>query len=278
MDFEKLSQQAMEFVTIYGVRIVIALIILLVGKWIASMLGNLTERSMNKRAIDPTISQFIGKIVFALIFAFAVIAALSNVGIQTASMIAALGAAGLAIGLALQGSLSNFAAGVLLVSFRPCRVGDYVEAGGCSGTIKNISLFSTTLATPDNKVVVIPNANIMSGPITNYSTMPQRRVDLVIGISYDSDIRQAKQELENLLKADDRVLDDPAYTVAVHALADSSVNLAVRPWVNSADYWPVYFDLTEKIKLRFDEVGIGIPFPQVDMHMHPVATTNPTIK
>lgn len=268
MDLEHYSQQTIEMATIYGVRVLAALFILLVGKWLASTLGRVSERALIKRSLDPTVSQFAGKIVFALTLIFTIIAALSQVGIQTASLIAVVGAAGLAVGLALQGALSNFAAGVLLVMFRPCRVGDYVEAGGASGTIQNISLFSTVLNTPDNKQITIPNSNIMSGAIVNYSALPQRRVDLTVGIGYDSDIGLAKRELEQLLAADTRVLADPPPTIAVQALADSSVNLIVRPWVEAADYWPVYFELTERIKTRFDEVGITIPFPQMHLHMH----------
>lgn len=268
MDLENLVNETAEFLVLYGVRIAMALLILLIGRWVARMLGSATERALNRRNIDGTVSQFMGRLVFALIMIFTIVAALSHVGIQTASIIAALGAAGLAVGLALQGSLANFAAGVLMVVFRPCRVGDYVEAGGCAGTIRNISLFSTTMTTPDNKQVIIPNSAIMSGAITNYSAMPQRRVDMVFGISYSADIRLAKQEIEKIFAEDPRVLKDPAPTIAVIALEDSSVNIAARPWVDSANYWPVFWDLTERIKLRFDEVGVSIPFPQMDVHLH----------
>lgn len=268
MDLEKIGNEFVSLLSLYGLRILAALIILLVGNWIARALANAIERNLGRRNIDPTVCQFVARMAFALILIFTIVAALSNVGVQTASIIAALGAAGLAIGLALQGSLANFAAGVLMVLFRPCRVGDYVEAGGTAGTVTQISLFSTTMVTPDNKQVVVPNSNIMSDPITNYSAMSERRVDLTIGISYDADIRQAKRELEALLAADARVLTEPPPRVAVLELGDSSVNLVVRPWVKATEYWDVYFDLTEAIKLRFDEAGITIPFPQMDVHLH----------
>ncbi|MGK0500295.1 MAG: small conductance mechanosensitive channel [Oceanicoccus sp.] len=182
-------------------------------------------------------------------------------------MIAALGAAGLAIGLALQGSLANFAAGVLIIIFKPCKVGDFIEAGGDAGTVEGISLLATSLLTPDNKRIVVPNGTLMSGSITNYSAMPTRRIDLVVGISYDADIGQAKAEIEKVLNAENRILVDPTYTIAVAELGDSSVNLVVRPWVNSSDYWPTRFDLTENIKNQLDSVNIGIPYPQMDVHL-----------
>lgn len=270
MDLQALANQGIELVSLYGLRVVAALVIVVVGRWVARLLGSLTEGALTKRDIDATVRQFIGKLVFALVMVFAVIAALSNVGIQTASIIAALGAAGLAIGLALQGSLSNFAAGVLIVVLRPCRVGDYVEAGGAAGTVNNISLFFTTLLTPDNKQIIVPNSAIIGAPITNYSAMPQRRVDIKVGIGYSADIQQAKAELKQLLESDQRVLQTPPYVIAVVELADSSVNLAVRAWVNSPDYWDVYFHLMESIKLRFDEAGIEIPFPQRTVHLQHV--------
>ena len=251
-----------------GIQAATALTLLLVGYWGAKFISGLTRKSMAKRSIDATLTNFISKLVFCIIFALVAIPALAEAGIQTASVIAALGAAGLAVGLALQGSLANFAAGVLLIAFRPCRVGDWIDAGDCSGTVESISLFSTILLTGDYKRIVIPNARVMSGPITNYSVMPRRRIDLVVGISYDADMRTAIKILEKLIQADERILKDPASTVAVSELGDSSVNLICRPWVATADYWPTRWKMIEDIKTEFDAAGVGIPYPQMDVHFH----------
>jgi small conductance mechanosensitive channel len=202
---------------------------------------------------------------------FVIIAAINALGVQTASLIALLGAAGLAVGLALQGSLSNFAAGVLIVLFRPYKVGDWIEGGGVSGAVEEVQILTTVLKTGDNKRVIIPNSQIMGSTITNYSANDTRRVDLVVGVSYSDDLDKVRKELEDLVAADERILKDPAVTIAVSELADSSVNFVLRPWVSTADYWAVYFDLTERVKKRFDEVGISIPFPQRDVHIHNVA-------
>ena len=200
-----------------------------------------------------------------------IIASLNQLGVDTTSLIALIGAAGLAVGLALQGTLQNFAAGVMLIIFRPFKTGDFVEAGGCAGIVENVSIFNTVMRTGDNKEVTIPNGAIYGGTITNYSAKPTRRVDLVFGIGYDDDIKKAKAILEQLMNDDERILSDPAPLVAVGELADSSVNFNVRPWVNSADYWGVYFDLTENVKLAFDAAGISIPYPQMDVHSQKVA-------
>ena len=201
---------------------------------------------------------------------FIIIAAIGQLGIQTTSLIAVMGAAGLAVGLALQGSLSNFAAGVLIVIFRPYRVGDFVEAAGISGSVEQVQILTTILKTPDNKRIIVPNAQIMDSIITNYSANDTRRVDLVVGVSYDDDLDKVRNTLRSLIDADDRILKDPECLIAVSELADSSVNFNVRPWVNAADYWGVYFGLTEAIKKRFDQEGISFPFPQQDVHMHTV--------
>jgi small conductance mechanosensitive channel len=222
---------------------------------------------MDKAKVDPTLSKFVKNLTYSLLLVFVVIAALGRLGVQTGSFIAIIGAAGLAVGLALQGSLSNFAAGVLMIIFKPFRVGDFIEAGGAMGTVKEIQIFNTILNTPDNKRVIVPNAQVTGGNIVNYSVNGTRRVDLVVGVSYDDDLKKAGQVIESVLKADNRVLADPAYTVAVSELADSSVNFVVRPWVNGSDYWDVYFDLTEKIKVSLEENGLSIPFPQRDVHM-----------
>lgn len=252
----------------YGVQIVIALIIFLLGSRIAKFCQNLTEKAFDKKKVDKAVGSFVGSIVYAIVFIATILMALSQVGIETTSFIAILGAAGLAVGLALQGSLSNFASGVLIILLRPFKSGDWIEAGGKAGTVKKIEIFSTELRTPDNKVIILPNSSIMSGPIVNYSREATRRIDLVIGVGYDADLRKAKQVLKSVLDNESRILKDPAYTVAVSELADSSVNFVVRPWVNGADYWPTYFDLMENIKISLDDADITIPFPQMDVHLH----------
>jgi small conductance mechanosensitive channel len=227
-------------------------------------------KAMQKGDMDITLRRFVANLARMLLMLFVIIAAIHQLGIQTASLIALLGAAGLAVGLALQGSLSNFAAGVLIVLFRPYKVGDWIEGGGVSGAVEEVQILTTVLKTGDNKRVIIPNSQIMGTTITNYSANETRRVDLVVGVSYGDDLDKVRTELEGLVAADERVLKDPAVTIAVSELADSSVNFVLRPWVKTADYWGVYFDLTEAIKKRFDEVGISIPFPQRDVHIHSV--------
>ncbi|MDP4530043.1 mechanosensitive ion channel [Alkalimonas delamerensis] len=250
------------------ISIAVALVIFVIGRWIAKGITGVLERALLARAIDKAVVSFLGSIVYTLIMVAVLLMALSHVGVQTTSFIAILGAAGLAVGLALQGSLANFASGVLIIIFRPFKAGHFVDAGGVMGTVDKIEIFQTILKTPDNKRVLIPNAQITGSAITNFSAEPTRRVDLVIGISYDSDLRKAKQILADILAADERILPEPAPVIAIGELADSSVNILVRPWVNAADYWGVYWDTLEKVKLTFDEQGIGIPFPQMDVHLH----------
>ncbi len=259
------------FVKELVMNVVVAAIILVVGMWLAKRIKNLLTSQMEKRGVDSMLASFIGSIAHILIVAFVLIAALGQLGIQTTSLVAIIGAAGLAIGLALQGSLANFASGVMIIAFRPFKVGDFVEAGGAVGIVEGIQIFSTQMRTGDNKTIIVPNANITGGMITNYSTKDTRRVDLVFGIGYDDDIKKAKDILQSLVEKDERILKDPEPVIAVSELADSSVNFIVRPWVNSADYWGVYWDLTEQVKLTFDAEGISIPFPQQDVHMHQVA-------
>lgn len=249
---------------------IIALVIFLVGKAVAKLISKAILKAFSKRNVDKAVGSFISSIVYAIVLAAAVLMALSQMGIQTTSFVAILGAAGLAVGLALQGSLSNFASGVLIILLRPFKAGDYVEAGGVAGSVRAIEIFSTTLVTPDNKVVIVPNSAITGGSITNYSAEATRRVDMVFGVSYKADLKLAKQILNDVVKADERVLAEPAPTIAVSALAESSVNFVVRPWVKSTDYWAVYFDLNEKIKMAFDQAGVEIPFPQMDVHLHKV--------
>lgn len=248
-------------------QLVAAIVIFYVGRMVARAISRFLEKALLAKAVDKAVVSFIASIVYALILIATLLMALSQVGVQTTSFIAILGAAGLAVGLALQGSLANFASGILIILFRPFKSGDFIEAGGVTGTVDKIEIFQTMMKTPDNKLVIVPNAQVTGGAITNYSAEAIRRVDLVIGISYDSDLRKAKQILQDILKNDSRVLQVPAAAVNVAALADSSVNFNVRPWVNSADYWGVYWDTLEKVKLTFDEQGIAIPFPQMDVHV-----------
>lgn len=250
----------------YAWNIVAALVIFIVGKWIVGKLAGWLGRVMDKK-LDTEVAKFLSNIIHVLLFVFVIIASLDQLGVETTSLVAILGAAGLAVGLALKDSLGNFAAGVMLIMFKPFRVGHYVEAGGTSGTVKEIRIFATIMNSPDNKVITVPNGSIMSGNITNYSELPTRRVDMVFGVAYDADLSVVKKVLEEVLAADERVLKDPAPTIVVGELADSSVNFLCRPWVMSADYWPVLWDTTETVKRRFDEAGIGIPFPQMDVHL-----------
>ena len=257
-----------ELTTVFGLKILAAIVILILGRWVAKMLRKLVQRLMNKAKVDPTLVTFVGNLTYVALMTFVILAALAQLGVQTTSFIAVLGAAGLAVGLALQGSLSNFAAGVLMIIFRPFKVGDFIEGGGAAGTVEEIQIFTTQLKTPDNKTVIVPNAKMTSDNIVNWSVKGTRRVDLVMGIGYGDDIDKARQIMGEVLAEDPRILIDPAPTIAVVELADSSVNFVVRPWVNAADYWGVHFDVTEKIKKRFDAEGISIPYPQRDVHVY----------
>ena len=259
---------AMDFAAQYGVKIILAIILFAVGKWVAKAVSDLVKKGFSKGKMDPTLVSFLGNIVYFLLLATVVIAVLDVVGIQTTSLVAVIGAAGLAVGLALQGSLANFASGVMLILFRPFKQGDFVAAGGETGIVEEITLFTTNMKTPDNKAVIVPNAAITGGSITNFSAKKERRVDFVFGIGYGDDIKKAKEVIWDVLNADERILKDPEATVGVLELADSSVNFAVRPWVKASDYWGVFFDINEAIKLRFDQEGISIPFPQQDVHMY----------
>ncbi|MFT2092364.1 mechanosensitive ion channel family protein [Paraglaciecola sp. 2405UD69-4] len=267
-DAEKISQMVDTYVIPWGINIVFALLIYIIGKMIVGVLIGVFGKVMARSKYDDMLIDFIKAILKAVLMLFVIVASLDQLGVDTTSLVAILGAAGLAIGLSLQGSLQNFAAGVMLLVFRPFKAGDFIEAGGTSGVVKSISIFTTVMTSPDNKEIIVPNGAIYSGNITNISAKPTRRVDMVVGIGYDSDLKKAKAILNEMVAADDRILKDPAPTVAVAELADSSVNFVVRPWVNAADYWGVKFDFTEAVKLRFDEEGISIPFPQMDVHLH----------
>jgi small conductance mechanosensitive channel len=252
----------------WGVKIVAAVLVFLVGKWVASRIARLVVTIMEKQQIDVTLTRFLRNIIYYALMAAVIVAVAGQLGINTASFLTIIGAAGLAVGLALKDSLANFASGVLLILFRPFKVGDVVEVAGVSGSVQEITLFNTVLYTFDNQVMIIPNGKISNDTITNVNANPTRRVDLVFGISYDDDIKAAHQLLADIVAEDDRVLAEPKTTIAVSELADSSVNFIVRPWVKTKDYWDVRFHLTEKIKLRFDEAGISIPYPQQDVHLH----------
>lgn len=253
------------------INLIIAAAIFYIGKKLAKWISEFVAKNMARRDSDPALVGFVSSLVRWALLAFVVIAALGQVGIQTASLVAILGAAGLAVGLALQGSLSNFAAGVLILIFKPFKIGDFVELAGTAGTVVGIQIFTTELATPDNKQIIVPNSSAMGGIITNVSAKPTRRVDMVFGIGYGDDIDKARDIILDILNKDERVLKEPAVQVAVAELADSSVNFVVRPWVNAADFWAVKFDTTEQVKKRFDAEGVSIPFPQQDVHMHQVS-------
>jgi small conductance mechanosensitive channel len=264
-------ERAYALIAAFGKDLVVAIIIFVVGRWVARRLANLTQRAMEKAEADSTLVGFVRSIVYIALLTFVIMAAIAQLGIQTTSFIAVLGAAGFAIGLALQGSLANFAAGVMMIIFRPFKAGDFVEAAGIAGVVEEIKIFTTTLRTGDNKTIIVPNGQITSGIIVNYSAKDTRRVDLTVGVSYDDNLDKVREVISGIIAGDDRILVDPGPTIAVSELADSSVNFAVRVWVQGADYWPVFFDLNETIKKRFDEEGISIPYPQQDVHVHQVS-------
>ena len=263
-----IGQLITDYAIPWGINISMALVIFILGRIVVKIIVSIIRKVMVRSKMDAILIEFILSIVSTVLLLFVVIAALEQLGVDTTSLIALLGAAGLAIGLALQGSLQNFAAGVMLIIFRPFKAGDFVEAGGTAGVIENITIFNTVMKTPDNREVIVPNGAIYSGTIVNFSARDTRRIDMVFGIGYDDDIREAKAVIQGIIDSDDRILSDPEPLIAVGELADSSVNFNVRPWVNSADYWGVYFDLNEKIKLAFDEKGISIPYPQMDLHLN----------
>lgn len=265
---QDLIEQAITYASIHGLNIVIAVIIFIVGRMIAKKIATLSRALMAKARIDETLRTFLHNIIYYVLLAAVVIAALGQAGINVTSFLAILGAAGLAIGLALKDSLSNFAAGVMLIMLKFFAKGDVITAAGQTGKVTTINIFNTILTTPDNKVIIVPNSSILSGTIVNATANDTRRVDLVMGIGYDDDLLKAKTLLEKIVKEDPRVLSDPAPQIEVSELADSSVNFVVRPWCKTDDYWGVYFGLTEKVKLVFDQEGISIPYPQTDVHLY----------
>ena len=265
---EEILDKIYQLLTVYGLKVLAAIAIFIIGRWVAKGVRKLVERMMTKGKVDSTLVTFTSNMAYIGLLAFIVVAALGQLGIQTTSFIAILGAAGLAVGLALQGSLSNFAAGFLLIIFRPFKVGDLIEAAGVFGVVEAIQIFTTQLKTADNKTVIIPNAKLTDDNIVNWTVKGTRRVDMVFGIGYDDDIDKARSLMAEIIAEDSRILEAPAPQISVSELADSSVNFVVRPWVKVEDYWGVHFDLTEKIKKAFDANGVSIPFPQRDIHVY----------
>lgn len=264
IDLEQLNQLAV----LYGMRVLSALVILVVGAWLARLARRLMSRVINRRNIDQTVVSFLSNLMYAMVWLVVLIAVISKLGVQTASIIAVLGAMGLAVGLALQGSLSNLAAGVLLALFRPFRVGDFVEAASTMGTVEDIQIFTTRLKRPDGMREIVPNSRLLGDNIINYSINTQRRCNLVIGVSYDADVEHVRSVLLDLVNSDSRTLPEPAPMVILDSYGDSSINFALRAWANSSDYWTWYWDLLARLKPRFDAEGISIPFPQRDVHLY----------
>ena len=265
---EQIATKAQEWIVLYGLKAIGAIAIFFLGWFIAKGVRVIIRKMLQKGHVDETLVSFVSSVTYVGVMAFVVIAALGQLGIQTASFIAIIGAAGLAVGLALQGSLANFAAGVLMIIFKPFKVGDYIEGGGVSGAVEEIGIFTTELKSPDNKKIIVPNAKMTSDNIVNYSAKEIRRIDIVAGVSYGDDIDKVKKVLDDIMVKDERILKDPAPTIGVLELADSSVNFAVRPWVKTSDYWNVFFATQESIKKQFDAAGISIPFPQRDVHLY----------
>lgn len=254
--------------TDYAIKLGTGIVILILGLWVAGMITGAVKRLMEKRDFDPALQSFLGSILGITLKVLVVITALSTLGIEMTSFVAILGAAGLAIGMALSGTLQNFAGGVVILIIKPFKVGDWIEAQGYSGTVKEIQIFNTVLKSPDNKTIIIPNGGLSTGSMVNYSTEPRRRVDWTIGIGYGDDADKAKEVLLNMLTEDSRVLKDPAPFIALKELADSSVNFTVRAWVEAPDYWSLFFDINERVYKEFGDHGLNIPFPQMDVHMH----------
>jgi len=265
---EELIGKLRELVALFGLKIIGAIVIIVVGFWGAKVVKRIITKLLTKRNVEGTIISFVTNLTHIAIVTFVIITAIGRLGIQTASFAAAIAAAGLAIGLALQGSLANFAAGFLLLIFRPFKKGDYIEGAGVAGIVNEIQLFNTILTTPDNKKIIIPNSKLTGDNIVNYSATGTRRIEFVIGVSYGDDIDKVKKVLQDIVDREARVLKEPASMIAVKELADSSVNFVLWVWVKTEDYWDVYFDTTEAVKKRLDEAGIRIPFPQRDVHLY----------
>ncbi|PCI10989.1 MAG: mechanosensitive ion channel protein [Flavobacteriaceae bacterium] len=266
IDVEKWMDKLLEFGSEYGLKVLGAILIWIIGSWVIKRVKKLLVKAMDKFDYDESLERFISNLIVGILKILLVVVILGNLGVETTSFAAILAAGGLAIGLALQGSLSNFAGGVLLLIFKPYKIGDFIEAQGEMGVVKEIEIFTTKLNTPDNKEVIIPNGALSNGNITNYSTEENRRIDITMGVSYDADIKQTKELLMKILTDNPRVLKDPAPGIFLGELADSSVNFKMRPWVLTADYWDVYFEVMEASKIELDKAGIEIPYPQMDVH------------
>lgn len=263
-------QMIQQYIVTYGLKVLLAIITLIIGKWLSRRIAKVCTAILERQNVDLTLTRFLNNIVYYVLLIAVIIAAAGQLGINTASFLTVLGAASLAVGLALKDSLSNFASGVMLILFRPFRIGDAVTVAGETGKVIEITVFNTIIHTGDNQKKIIPNGAISNSTITNITANPTRRIDLVIGVSYDDDIRKVKAVLETIINAESRILTDPKPVISLLELADSSVNMAVRPWVKTEDYWDVYFALMENIKLTFDEEQISFPYPQSDVYLHSV--------
>ena len=268
MNATELTEKGIDLLITHGPRVVLAVLVLIVGLWIIRVVMNTMVRLMKKREVDESLIPFLRSVSSTVLKVMLILSVVQMVGIETTSFVAVLASAGLAVGLALSGTLQNFAGGVMILLFKPFKVGDFIEPQGHSGTVKSIRIFNTFLTTPDNRTVILPNAPVSSGALVNYSTEEQRRVDMVFGIGYQDDIDGARKVIQEIVRADERIKQEPAPLIAVSELADSSVNFAVRVWVDGADYWGVMFDVTERVKKEFDAHRISIPFPQMDVHTH----------
>ena len=264
---EQVATMIYGYLARYGLQVLAAIVIFVVGRWLAKFVSKLAAKAMQKAKVEQTLVDFVENFCYMSLLVFVIIAVMSNLGVKTTSFVAALAAAGFAVGLALQGSLANFASGILMIIFKPFKVGDFVEAAGATGVVRKIQMFNTVINSPENTRIIIPNSQVTGSNVLNYSVNGTRRVDLVVGVSYDADLQKTKQIITEVLTADEMVLADPAPAVAVSELADSSVNFVVRPWAKSDDYWDVYFAITEKVKVALDANGISIPFPQRDLHI-----------
>lgn len=268
INVEELMSMVQNFVVTYGVKLIGAVLTLVIGLWIVNQLVSRVGKMMVKSNVDPSLVPFLKSLLNIGLKVAVVITAASVASIEMTSFVAILGAAGLAVGLALQGTLQNFAGGVIILLLKPFKVGDFIDATGYTGTVKEIQIFHTILNTPDNKIIIIPNGNLANSSLTNFSRMPERRVDFTFGIGYGDNFEQAKGIIMSIIEADARIKKDPAPFVRVGQLADSSVNITTRVWVDAAEYWNVHFDMIETVKLKFDEAGVNIPFPQMDVHVH----------
>lgn len=268
MDLEMMINKAVELALVYGPKLVAAIVVLIIGLWVIKGVTRGVRTAMDTKNIDPSLKPFVVSIVNVLLKVMLVISVLGMLGIQMTSFIAVLGAAGLAIGLALSGTLQNFAGGVMILLLKPFKVGDFIDTQDYLGKVSAIKVFNTVLLTPDNKTIIIPNGELSNKAITNFSTQEQRRVDWTIGVGYGDDVDKARQVIQKLIEQESRILKDPAVLIAVSELADSSVNFAVRAWVMSGDYWPVYYEMNENVYKTFAKEGLNIPFPQMDVHLH----------